>query len=149
MHLNAKETLELMLTHLELNAMVQEEERSEGVALNILIEEPGWLIDDDNQVLDELQYLLNRVMLSEESDQPKIIVDVNNRRKIQQQEFLKGVIEAAETVRQSGEEMILPPMNSFERMLVHNHFKNDSEIETTSPEGPDRIKQITVRRTSN
>jgi spoIIIJ-associated protein len=149
MHLSAKETLELMLNHLGLTAEVQEEQRSEGVALNILMENPGWLVSEDNHALDELQYLLNRVMLSEESDQPKIIVDVNHHRKVQQQEFLKSVIEDVETVRQSGDEMTLPPMNSFERMLVHNHFKEDPEIETTSPQGPDRIKQITVRRIGN
>ncbi len=149
MHLTAKETLELMLTHLELNAVVQEEERSEGIALNILIEEPGWLISEDNQILDELQYLLNRVMHREESDQPKIIVDVNNHRKILQKEFLHSILESVEAVRESGEEMLLPPMNSFERMLVHNHFKNDPEIETSSPSGPDRVKQITVRRIVN
>jgi len=145
---SARETLELMLTHLGFTAEVQEESRQEGTALNILMESADWLIDEDLQTLDELQYLLNRVMSSEESDYPKIIVDVNGHRRKRQAEFLQNVIEEVDVVRESGEEKVLAPMNSFERMLVHNYFKEDPAIETSSPSGPERIKQITVRRVS-
>ncbi|MEO0453821.1 MAG: R3H domain-containing nucleic acid-binding protein [Verrucomicrobiota bacterium] len=147
MHISPKDTLELMLNHLGIQAEVEERDHAGGHALNILTANDGWLIADDHRVLDDVQYLLNRVILSEESDQPKIIVDVNGSRQRQHDEFMETVHSEVACVREDGEERTLPPMNSFERMLVHNYYKEDPEIETSSPSGPDRIKQITVRRT--
>jgi Predicted RNA-binding protein len=38
----------------------------------------------------------------------------------------------------------LEPMNSYERRLVHNAFKDDPEVATWSPSDSARIKQITL-----
>lgn len=145
-HYTPKEMLELMLSHLGVQSEVVEEQRPSGLTLHILDEDATFLIGEDGQVLEDLQYLLNRMLVSEDMEQARVSIDIAGYRLSEQTRFLESVREQVEQVRQSGEEITLDPMNSYERMLVHNTFKEDPEIETSSPEGPDRMKQIIVRK---
>ncbi len=147
-HYSPKEMLEVMLSHLGISAEVAEEMRPSGPTLHILNEEASFLIGENGQTLEDFQYLLNRMLASEESEQTRISIDIAGYRLNEQVKFLEKVREIVETVRSTGEEIVLDPMNSYERMIVHNTFKADTGIETSSPSGPDRIKQITVRKIS-
>jgi len=51
---------------------------------------------------------------------------------------------SSERVRITGRSLQLEPMNSYERRLVHNAFKDDPEVATWSPSDSARIKQITL-----
>jgi spoIIIJ-associated protein len=143
-HYSPKEMLEVMLSHLGISTEVVEEMRPSGPTLHILDEEVSYLIGENGQTLEDLQYLLNRMLASEESEQIRVSVDIAGYRLNEQLQFLEQVREKVETVRSTGEQVVLDPMNSYERMIVHNTFKQDPEIETSSPSGPDRMKQITV-----
>jgi len=147
-HYTPKEMLELMLSHLGINAEVKEEMRPSGLTLHIDDPAAAFLIGEDGQVLDDLQYLLNRMLISEDMEQSRVIIDVDSYRLKEQSRFLEEVRTVVNLVRTDGEERVLDPMNSFERMMVHNTFKDDPEIETWSPEGSERVKQITVRKRS-
>jgi spoIIIJ-associated protein len=50
----------------------------------------------------------------------------------------------ADEVRRTGQPVVLPPMNSFDRRLVHQAFADDPEIGTLSEEGTARLKQMTL-----
>lgn len=141
-----RETLELMLGHLGFTFEIREEQRPSGKTLHILTRDPGRLIGRNGKVLDDLQYLLNRILNREEEAAPRVIVDVENYRQQLVDQMLVDVKAAADSVRQSGTEAVLQPMNSFERRLVHNLFKDDPEIQSVSPQDDARIKRITLRR---
>ena len=47
-------------------------------------------------------------------------------------------------MRISGRSLQLEPMNSYERRIVHNAFKDDPDVATWSPSDSARIKQITL-----
>lgn len=147
-HYSPKEMLEVMMSHLGISVEVVEEMRPSGPTLHIVNEEASYLIGDNGNTLEDLQYLLNRMLASEENEQVRVSVDIAGYRLNEQVRFLEKVRERVETVRTTGEELVLDPMNSYERMIVHNTFKEDAEIETTSPSGPERMKQITVRKVS-
>ncbi|MEM1159230.1 MAG: R3H domain-containing nucleic acid-binding protein [Verrucomicrobiota bacterium] len=147
-HYSPKDMLEVMLSHLGISAEVVEEMRPSGPTLHIVDEEASFLIGENGHTLDDLQYLLNRMLVSEENEQTRVAVDIAGYRLNEQVRFLEKVREVVETVRTTGEEVVLDPMNSYERMMVHNAFKEDAEIQTSSPSGPERTKQITVRRVS-
>lgn len=145
-HYSPKEMLEVMLSHLGVAAEVVEESRPSGPTLHIIDEDAAFLIGDQGNTLEDLQYLLNRMLANEENEQTRVSIDIAGYRLNEQARFLEKVREVVETVRATGEEKVLEPMNSFERMMVHNTFKEDPEIETSSPSGPERMKQITVRK---
>jgi len=146
MHASPRETLELMLGHLGLSFEILEEDRPAGKTLHIRTPDPGRLIGRNGRVLDDLQYLLNRILTREEDAAHRVIVDVENYRQQQVDLMLEKVKAAAESVRGGGPEVELEPMNSFERRLVHNLFKDDPDIQSASPADASRLKRITLRR---
>jgi spoIIIJ-associated protein len=71
-------------------------------------------------------------------------VDVNHFRDRKDDSFLNQVRSVADKVRSSGQAIKLDPMNSYQRRLVHNLFKDDPSIRTWSPEDESRMKRITL-----
>jgi spoIIIJ-associated protein len=140
----ARETLELMLGHLGLVFEVEEMEPAGRHVLNIHSREAGRLIGRDGQVLEDLQYLLNRILNRGEEGSANVIVDVEGFRQKEKQDFLGRIRDLADQVRRTGQPMVLAPMNSFDRRLVHQAFAEDPEIVTQSEDGAARLKQITL-----
>lgn len=140
----ARETLELMLGHLGLVFEVEEMEPAGRHVLNVHSREAGRLIGRDGHVLEDLQYLLNRILNRTEEGAPSVIVDIEGYRQKEKQDFLGRIRELADEVRRSGQPMSLAPMNSFDRRLVHQAFAEDPEIATQSEEGSARLKQVTL-----
>ncbi len=140
----ARETLELMLGHLGLVFEVEEMEPAGRHVLNIHSREGGRLIGRDGHVLEDLQYLLNRILNRSEEGAANVIVDVEGYRQKEKQDFLGRIRELADEVRRTGRPLALAPMNSFDRRLVHQAFAEDPEIVTQSEEGSARLKQITL-----
>jgi len=145
----ARETLELMLGHLGLVFEVEEMEPAGRHVLNIHSREAGRLIGRDGQVLEDLQYLLNRILNRGEEGAANVIVDVEGYRQKEKQYFLGRIRELADQVRQTGQPLVLAPMKSFDRRLVHQAFAEDPEIATQSEESTARLKQITLVRRSS
>ena len=142
---NAHETLELMLGHLGFVFEIEETRGDEHPVLNIRTRDPGRLIGRDGRTLEDLQYLLNR-MIDRGSETSRVIVDVEGYREKEQHDFLAEIRHRADRVRQTGEPETLPPMNAFERWTVHQAFKDDAEIGTRSVETAGRLKTIVLER---
>lgn len=140
----ARETLELMLGHLGLVFEVEEMEPAGRHVLNIHSREAGRLIGRDGQVLEDLQYLLNRILNRSDESAANVTVDVEGYRQKEKQDFLGRIRDLADQVRRTGHPLVLAPMNSFDRRLVHQAFAEDPEIATHSEESTARLKQITL-----
>jgi spoIIIJ-associated protein len=140
----AHETLELMLGHLGLVFEVESSEAGGRRVLNVHSREASRLIGRDGEVLEDLQYLLNRILNRSEEGAASVIVDVEGFRQREKQDFLGRVRELAEEVRRTGQPHVLPAMNSFDRRLVHQAFAEDPDILTRSEESGARLKRITL-----
>ena len=140
-----KELLDTMLGYLGFVAEI-DETRSEGgnTTLQIYTEESKRLIGRDGETLEAIQFLLNRVIQAKERDAEKVIVDCEHYRSMREDKIVHRVRELAERVRISGRSLQLEPMNSYERRIVHNAFKDDPDVATWSPNDSARIKQITL-----
>src|SRR5476651_684421 len=110
----ARETLELMLGHLGLVFEVEEMEPTGRHVLNIHTREAGRLIGRDGHTLEDLQYLLNRIINRHDESAASVIVDVESYRQKESQDFLGRIRELAEQVRRTGRPLVLAPMNSFD-----------------------------------
>jgi spoIIIJ-associated protein len=143
--LSPRETLELMLGHLGLVFEVEEIEQGGRLVLNVHTRDAGRLIGRDGHTLEDLQYLLNRILnRHDDASTANVIVDVEGYRQKENQDFLGRIRELAEQVRRTGQPLSLAPMNSFDRRLVHQAFADDPDIATRSEEGGSRLKQITL-----
>jgi len=111
-----KEILDTMLGCLGFVFEIKEIESDAGLTLQVYTSEKESLIGNNGQTIDDLQYLLNRV------------------RKF------------AESVRETGMPFHLEPMNSYDRRLIHNAFKDDPQVTTWSPSEDARMKRITLKK---
>lgn len=139
-----RETLEAMLGHLGLVFEIDQLEQGGRCVLNIRTREAGRLIGRDGYTLEDLQYLLNRIINRHDEHAASVIVDVEGYRQKESQDFLGRIRELAEQVRRAGRPLVLAPMNSFDRRLVHQAFADDPDLVTRSEEGGARLKQITL-----
>jgi len=140
-----KETLELMLGHLGFIFEVREEKGAHGLTLQIETRDPSRMIGRNGKTIEDLQYLLNRVLASAEEEHSTVIVDVEHYRSQQQREFQARFWAAIEKVRQSGEAVTLPPLNSFDRRLVHTACQGEADLVTESESGDGRLKRVIIR----
>ncbi|MEY2498108.1 MAG: spoIIIJ-associated protein [Verrucomicrobiota bacterium] len=140
-----KELLDTMLGYLGFVVQIDETQSEGGNAtLQIYMEESQTLIGRDGETLEAIQFLLNRLIQSKDKEAPKVIVDCEHYRSMREDRIVQRVRELAERVRISGRSLQLEPMNSYERRLVHNAFKDDPDVATWSPSDSARIKQITL-----
>ena len=140
-----KDLLDTMLGYLGFVVQIDETTNEGGnPTLQIYMEESHTLIGRDGETLEAIQFLLNRLIQSKDKDAPKVIVDCEHYRSMREDRIVQRVRELAERVRISGRSLQLEPMNSYERRLVHNVFKDDPDVATWSPSDSARIKQITL-----
>jgi len=140
-----KDLLDTILGYLGFVVQI-EETQSEGGnrTLQIYTEESTRLIGRDGETLEAIQFLLNRLLQAKDRDAEKVIVDCEMYRSMREDKIVHRVRELADRVRISGRSLQLEPMNSYERRIVHNAFKDDPEVGTWSPSDSARIKQITL-----
>ena len=140
-----KELLDTILGYLGFVVQIEESQNEAGnLVLQIYTEESGRLIGSDGETLEAIQFLLNRLLQARDKDAEKVIVDCEHYRSMREDRIVQRVRELAERVRITGRSLQLEPMNSYERRLVHNAFKDDPEVATWSPSDSARIKQITL-----
>jgi spoIIIJ-associated protein len=140
-----KELLDTILGYLGFVVQIEESQNEAGNAvLQIYTEESGRLIGRDGETLEAIGFLLNRLLQAKDKDAPKVVVDCEHYRSMREDRIVQRVRELAERVRITGRSLQLEPMNSYERRIVHNAFKDDPEVATWSPSDSARIKQITL-----
>jgi spoIIIJ-associated protein len=141
----AKKILDTMLGHLGFTVNIEIQENDEGPCLQILTSESKYLIGKDGERLDDLQYLVNRVLKKHFPKAPRVRVDCEHYRAIQEDHLVEEVRGLAERVKASGKALKMRPLNAYYRRLVHNAMVDITEVESVSPGGDERLKQITLR----
>lgn len=141
---NAREILEIMMRHLGFSVTIETGDDPEHPYLHIRTNDSAGIIGKRGERLNDIQHLVNKILRQKFPDAPRVRVDVENFRSRQSGKFLENVKKIAEKVRQSGQPVKLEPMNSYERRLVHNLFKDDPQIQSWSPEDSTRLKRITL-----
>ncbi len=143
--MSPKELLDTMLGYLGFVAEIDETTSEAGnLVLQIYTEESRRLIGRNGETLDAIQFLLNRLIQAKDREASKVTVDCEHYRSMHEDRLVQRVRELAERVRITGRSLQLEPMNSYERRIVHNAFKDDPDVATWSPSDSARIKQITL-----
>ncbi|MES2709119.1 MAG: R3H domain-containing nucleic acid-binding protein [Verrucomicrobiota bacterium] len=141
---SAREILEIMLRHLGYSVTIEMDEDPTGPSLHVRTPEPQALIGRKGERLDDLQHLVNKLLRRKYPDAPRVRLDVENFRRREIDQFLSGILKIADQVHATGQPVKLDPMNSYERRLVHNAFKEHPTVRSWSPEDAGRLKRITL-----
>ena len=144
---DAREILEIMLRHLGYTAEVAIDAECEVPGLQVTVADAKAAIaltGKKGERLDDIQHLVNKLLHQKLPDAPRVRVDVNHFRGQKDDDFLNDIRRLADKVRATRQPITLDPMNSYQRRLVHNLFKDDRGIKTFSPEDDSRMKCITL-----
>lgn len=102
------------------------------------------IIDDGKFLAKSLQNFIidfNLVvkLITKKYDCQPVVIDVNNYRKQRQELIIELAKAAARKAAATKEEIVLPPMNAFERRLIHAELADRPDLKTESQgEGKER-----------
>ncbi len=117
-----------------------------GVTLMISSPDARFIIGDEGDKLDDLQYLINRLLQAEWETAPRIRVDCDRYRERTEAKLLRRARSRAERVLQTGRPLQMEKLNAYQRRLVHNELAKMPGILTSSEETDSRFKRITISR---
>lgn len=141
-----REILDTMLGYLGFACEVKEVERDGAALLQVYCGEGDLLIGRHGETLEDIQYLVNRLLQAADPAVPRVQVDVEHYRQMREDALIQRARQVADLVRRTGRPFHLDPMNSYDRRIVHNAFKDDPEVMTWSPADDARVKRITLKR---
>ncbi len=141
-----KATLEELLRLMGFEAVVEERQNDDGLLLDVKCPDAGRLIGRQGQTLNELQYILNRLIFQKDPEAPRVVVDVENYRGQAREALLQKARDAADKVRRLGSVVELEPLSSYDRRIVHTALKDDPDIETHSVEVEGTSKKVILLR---
>lgn len=116
--------------------------RDRKLGLSIDSPSSSILIGRKGRNLDAIQLLAN-VYAGELDKDYKVIIDTENYRMRHEEQIIRMAFKNAEFVRRTHRSKLLPPMNPFERRLVHTAL-NDFNGVTTESEGEGLYKQVRI-----
>ncbi len=143
---NPKDILDTMLGYLGFICEIKEFEHDGLATLQIYTSERERLIGRHGETMEDIQFLLNRLLQAQDKDAPRVQVDVEHYREMREDTLVQKAKQLAELVRKTGRPFHLEPMNAYDRRIIHNAFKDDPEVMTWSPPDDARVKRITLKR---
>jgi len=91
-----------MLGYLGFVAEIQEVETENGRQLQVFTAESDALIGHEGETLEDLQFLLNRILQANDRNAPRVQVDIAHWRAMRDDRLRQRVRQVADTVRISG-----------------------------------------------
>ncbi|MCP5526909.1 MAG: single-stranded DNA-binding protein [Verrucomicrobiales bacterium] len=137
---------EEFLRRLGFEAKVTAHDEDGGLLLEIETEDAEPLIGRDGRTLLEMQYLVNRMIYTQDRDHPRVSLDVGHFRSQRRETLEAEAHAAAEKVRRWGDIVELAPMNAFDRWVIHNALKDDPKVETHSIEVEGTSRKVIILR---
>ncbi len=144
---HARQIVDTMLGYLGFTVKIDELDGPEGPTLQLHTEDSQLLIGRRGATLEDIQYLVNRILQRHIPQAPRIRVDIEYFRSIREDKMVEQAREMGERVRSTGQSQTLDPMNSYYRRLIHNVFVNDPAVQSVSlDDGDTRFKRILLKK---
>lgn len=140
----AEKILDAMLGHLGIVAEIQIQETADGPCLQVFSSEKETIIGDHGDRLDDIQYLVNRILRRQMQDAGRVKVDCEHFRAMQEDNLQQEVRDLVELVRTQGKTYKMRPLNAYYRRLAYNVIAEEEGISASSPPGDDRLKRIEI-----
>lgn len=133
------EILENILGMMALEGSFEVDEKEDEVKVTIETADPGRLIGFRGETLDALQLLVNQIVSKKSDVFKRVVIDVEGWRKNKEEDLARRAKTWAEEVLQSGKEMELEPMPSWQRRIIHLSVEEIKGVKSESlGEGRDR-----------
>lgn len=120
----------------------------DSITLMLTSPDARFLIGDEGDRLEDLQYLVNRMVQAKWENAPRVRVDCDHYRDRAEARLLRSARSRAERVLKTGKPLRMEALNAYQRRLVHNELAKIPGIRTASEDTESRFKRITISRIS-
>ena len=141
--LAAEKILITMMGHLGFQVQVAQESSDAGLCLHISTEHSKSVIGRNGDRLEDIQYLVNRVLQKHYPDAPRVKVDCDQYRMKQETKLVEKAKALAIKAVDTGKSIRTRPLNAYYRRIVHNALA-DAGVKTHSPKSPARYKRVEI-----
>ena len=139
----AQDFLEKIFSLMKLEIQIEKIPRHDNTVFNIHGNDLGILIGKHGQTLDALQYLTNLTANRDAESKVRIVLDVEDYRQRRAEILTRLATRLADNVRRRGEKVVLEPMSSNERKIIHMALQNDQRVVTYS-EGEEPYRKVVI-----
>jgi len=108
------------------------EEGKGRVRINIVGEDMGLVIGRKGETLNSLQFMVGLILNHDKDERTKVILDVEDYRKKQEESLEELALRLSGRVKATRKNIVMRPMSSQERRIVHSVLQDDPNIATYS-----------------
>jgi spoIIIJ-associated protein len=135
--------LSQMLNEMHIEASITAEMTEETLSINMEGEDMAILIGKRGQTLDSIQYLVSLVVNKDREEYIRVILDTENYR-MKRKETLENLAgKLAYKVKKSRKNVVLEPMNPYERRIIHSALQGNPYVSTKS-EGDEPNRKVVI-----
>ena len=128
----ARTLLRDIVEHVGVDANVEITNDDEHTVLELTGDSSGVLIGRRGQMLDALEYVLNRIILKDQSDAARIVVDSQNYRARRRESLEQMARRMGAQAKKRRRPVTLNPMSPRDRRIVHLVLQDDPSLTTRS-----------------
>lgn len=135
--------LQEMFQAMGIQVSIETQLKDKQLSIELSGEEMGVLIGKRGQTLDSLQYLVSLVVNKGSSPYVSILLDTENYRQRRKETLESLAYNLAKKVKQTKKNVVLEPMNPYERRIIHSSLQNDRYV-TTYSEGEEPYRNVVI-----
>ncbi|MGI5912127.1 MAG: RNA-binding cell elongation regulator Jag/EloR [Syntrophomonadaceae bacterium] len=146
--LDVRRLLEDILNKMKLDYLINQVDLADGkVRINITGKDMGLLIGRKGETLNAVQFILGLIVNRGREEKIRIILDVEDYRKKREETLEALALRLSDKVKKTRKNVIMRPMNSQERRIVHTVLQEDPQITTYSlGDEPNRKVVISLKK---
>jgi spoIIIJ-associated protein len=128
----AREVLQAIVDHIGVSATVGVRGEDDHILLDLTGDATGVLIGRRGQMLDALEYVVNRIVARDDAGSARIVVDSQDYRGRRREALEELARRMADQAQKKGKPVTLNPMSPRDRRIVHLVLQDDPSLSTKS-----------------
>lgn len=139
----AKNFLVDVFDKMDIEGSVDAKMDGKDLYVNIEGKDMAVLIGRRGQTLDSLQYLVSLVVNKDREDYIRVVLDTENYREKRKETLEKLANRLAYKAKKIRKDIILEPMNPYERRIIHSALQGNPYVNTRS-EGEEPFRKVVI-----
>lgn len=139
----AKTFLREVFACMGISVEIQTVYKDKQLNINLKGDEMGVIIGKRGQTLDSLQYLVNLVVNKGDASYISINIDTEDYRSRRKETLERLAFNLANKAKHIRRNVVLEPMNPYERRIIHSALQNDKCV-TTFSEGDEPFRYVVI-----
>ena len=144
----AKQVVEEILSRMKIDYQINRVEWEPGkVRINIIGKDMGLLIGRKGETLNAVQYLSGLIINRQREEKIRVVLDVEDYRKKKEEALEALALKLSDKVKKTKKNIVLRPMSSQERRIIHTILQTDPQVTTYSTgDEPNRKVVISLKK---